>query len=275
MDQDITSHEVPGIHGELIGPTPRKVRLCGDGLIAMRIAMSILVLVTASSCWLSVNTLIQMRHRAALQRDGRVVAAKASTRLSVGRTSVLFVRYTFTVNGTVYFGETRIPKRLLESLHNADHILVRYLPANPANNYPDAWERPLPLNFGLLAFIIASAAISIVFIMVLLKERGLACEGTPAVGVVTRSVLKNRAFRIEFDFCTEGGRAIKGSGYSSTRQNIGAKICVLYLQRNPSRSSPYPMSNYCVMNRAGGPGPGEISRTVEGAPGPSPLGTGE
>jgi len=242
MDQSFISHVVSDAPSELIGPTPRKIRLCGDGLICLGVALSFLLTASVLGLWLSVNTFTQMQQRTALQRDSRVVVAKATTRFARGHTSALYVRYTFIVDGAAYSAEKTVPDNLFVSVRDSDHFLVRYLPTNPVINYPDGWEWSLPLNLGSVAFWITIVAIGVGFMMPLIRERRLAREGVPAVGVVTSSVLKNRTFWVEYDFCVDGGRSIKGSGYPSSRQDIGAKIWVLYLRQDPRRNQPYPVS---------------------------------
>jgi hypothetical protein len=239
---------------ELLGPTPREIRLCGDGLIYMRIAVSFLMIAIVFGLWLSVSTFTQIQHRTALRRDGRVVVAKATTRMARGRTSVLYVRYTFVVDGAAYSAEKIVPDNLFVSVRNSDHFLVRYLPTNPAVNYPDDWEWSLPLNVGSVVFMISILAIGVGFMMLLTRERRLAREGMPTVGVVTSSALKKRAFWAEYNFSTDEMRSINGSGYFSSPQKIGASIWILYLPQNPRRNTPYPLSGCRV---TGGPGSGD------------------
>jgi hypothetical protein len=111
--------------------------------------------------WLGVNTLTQMRQRTVLQHDGRVAVGKVATRWARGRTSVLYARYTFVVDGNAYSGEQMVPDYLFASLKTSDHFLVRYFPRNPAINYPDGWERPLPLSPGSITLMVSIAAFGV------------------------------------------------------------------------------------------------------------------
>jgi hypothetical protein len=220
--------------------------LFGDGVKFGIIAVSLLALVAVSSLWFCADAIKQIKQRAVLQREGREVVGEITRQRSGSRISVPSVSYTFTVNGTAFSGWAQMPQNLVGSLRESDHILVRFLPANPAINHPDAWEWSVLLNLESIVFMIFFAIMGSVVMVILSRERRLASEGMPSVGVVTICAPKDRTFWVKYDFSTEVGRSIKGSGYSSSRQEIGASICVLYLPQNPRRNHPYPLPNFRV-----------------------------
>lgn len=145
-----------------------------------------------------------------------------------------------------------MPGSLFRSLRESDHIFIRFLPADPTMNHPEAWDWPILLDplgsIFLSCFIISITIIGIAIITYLYRERRLVREGRPSVGVVTTCKPKNRTFWVEYGFRTEDGRSIDGSGYSSDPQENGSSICVLNLPRNPSQSNPYPLPNFYVVD---------------------------
>jgi hypothetical protein len=246
MDPHLTYRAVPVTPRELIGPTPRKAHLFGDGVKFGIIAVSLLALVAVSGLWFCADAIRQIQQRAVLQREGREVVGEITRQRSGSRISVPSVSYTFTVNGTAFSGWAQMPQNLAGSLRESDHILVRFLPANPAINHPDAWAWSVLLNLDWIAVQILFAIIGSVVMVILSRERRLASEGRPSVGVVATCAPKDRTFWVKYDFSTEDGRSIKGSGYCWSRQEIGASICVLYLPQNPRRNRPYPLPNFRV-----------------------------
>lgn len=78
-------------------------------------------------------------------------------------------------------------------------------------------------------------------------DRRLVAEGAPAVAVIRDCSSGGRGgFRVKYEFRTEDGRVMNGSGKSDSPQEIGASICVLYLLRDPKRNRPYQSLNYRV-----------------------------
>lgn len=251
METRFTSCTLPAAPRELIGPPPRKVHLYRNGTKLGIIAASFLVFFVISSAWFCADAVRQIEHKTALQHDGREVIGEITEPRLGNRTSEPSVTYAFTVRGTAYSGRAQMPQNLAGSLRESDHILVRFLPSDPKINHPDAWAWSPILNLESVAVQILFAIIGGVIIAVLRSERRLASEGMPSIGVITICTPKNRTFWVKYDFSTEDGRSIKGSGYSLKSQEIGTNICVLYLPQNPRRNCPYPLSNFCV--EAGGP----------------------
>ena len=244
MNSDSTNREAQAIPQELIGPVPREVGLSGKGITLWIIAALLLALIPLFAIWFC----LQLQNRTALRRDGRVVTGEV-TRIWTTRAPNESVRYTFTVDDEAYSGKADIPVNFVRRFRESDNILVRYLPANPRINHPDAWEWSVNSYWGLYCFMIFAVMMSNTIITILLRERRLVCEGVIAIGAVTRSKQDKDAIRIEYKFRTEDGRLFVGTGVSSITEIINANILVLYLPQNPKRNSPYSMLNYW----AGGP----------------------
>src|ERR1035438_8704013 len=162
---------------ELIGPTPRKVRLFGDGIRFGIISVTFLAIPILLGIW----SCIQIRYRAELQRDGRQVVGRV-TGLGTGRGAGL-VKYSFTVNGTAFSGQAPEPDNLAGRIGEYDHIRVLFLPENPAINHPEGWEWTYVDPVGTVGMIFFAICGS-VFMTILCRERKLAIEGRPAVGIV-------------------------------------------------------------------------------------------
>jgi hypothetical protein len=224
---------------ELIGSTPRRIRLLGDGVRIGIISATFLAFPILLGIW----SCIQIWHRAELQRDGLEVVGKV-TGFGSGRGAGM-VKYSFSVNGTAFSGQAPEPENLFGRIGQFDRIRILFLPENPAINHPEGWEWTIinPVGDAVMIFI---AILGGIFMSMLFRERRLAREGIPAVGVVTSIARKNRTFWVEYGFSTDDRRPITGSGYSSDPQEIGASVWVLYLPQNPGRNQPYPLSSFRV-----------------------------
>jgi hypothetical protein len=74
-----------------------------------------------------------------------------------------------------------------------------------------------------------------------LMERQVVANGTSVNASITNCSANGKGgFMVKYEFRAEDGSEIKGSGWSASDQDIGTKICVLYLPRNPKRNQPYP-----------------------------------
>jgi len=83
----------------------------------------------------------------------------------------------------------------------------------------------------------------------LLAERRLAAEGVPTTGVVTKCSVSGRSgefINLKYDFRTQDGISVQGRGDFQTRQEIGARILVLYLPQKPRQNIPYPLSAWRI-----------------------------
>jgi hypothetical protein len=232
------SIETATISDKFKGRVPRRTRPEGTG-IAMSIA-ALFILVWASS-W-AVSTVVdvrqQVRRRSALRGNGSVVTGwKEHLLPRRGRDEKL--RYSFTVSGERYTGEAGVPRDNLIAVIHSPALGIRYLPANPSVNHPADWEwspewgQMFPLSLTFLMGGVLFAAV--------LMEMQLVANGTAASAVVTECTENGKGgFKVSYEFRTEDGTEVQGRGWSASDQDVGDRICVLYLPRNPKRNQPYP-----------------------------------
>lgn len=246
MNQPFTNRTTTSIPSELIGPTPRRVHVIGTGARNGIVGLALFAYVAIFSVWTCASAAKQIRQRTALRRDGRVVVG-AVAKLREGDSALgPNISYTFPIRGTAFSGWARMPDDLIGTLHQSDHILVRFLPADPAINHPDGWEWSLLFDAKGIYLLGSFSILGSIILAILYAEREFVREGNPTVGTVTSCKRKDRLFFLEYDFSKADGTSIKGSGYSRSPWEIGSNICVLYLPQNPRRSRPYPTPNFRV-----------------------------
>ena len=191
---------------------------------------------------------MQTQNITALRQDGRVVLAEITGHWSTGRP----LEYKFTVDDVAFSGKVRVPQNFVESLRGADHILVRFLPANPTINHPEAWEESVHSYLVLSCiFSILCAIMSSLIVAMLLKDRRLVLDGVIAVGAVTSCIMQKGAwggtgYQIKCSFRTGDGRSAIGDDVSRIPREIGASVRVLYLPQDPVRNILFPSPYYIV-----------------------------
>jgi hypothetical protein len=246
MDNNSLFQTITNMPSELSGPVPRRIRLSESSRFSMFL-LALLIGVTIIGCiWYCKHVVVQMQQRSALRQDGVEVQGEITSLKRAGRGPEV-VRYTFTANGGTVSGMTDMPFELVQSFEESTVIKILYLPSNPAINHPAAWEWSLSSEwleiFMLMAFLTACSVTSTVFY----RERKLLGLGKPVTGIVTNCRVSGRELiSIEYEFRTETGAQVRGSGNSPVEQETGAGICVLYLPENPRRNLPYPVSDYIV-----------------------------
>lgn len=231
------------VPSELAGPLPRRVCATRRGFWTVTATAIISAFAIAATLWLGKNALQNIQKWQALRRDGSDTVGHVTR---TANRKHLTVYYSFTVNGTSLTGKADAPKRLEQSLQDSSPLSIRYLPANPAVNHPADWEYgPSDSVWFILPFPIALSGI--LFLISLRMERTLVADGVPAAAVITRSDYHSRGgYTATYEFRTEDGRVMQKRVGVPNRLEIGSKIWVLYLRRNPRRSQPYPSPNYRV-----------------------------
>ena len=212
------------------------------------VARIFFVLALVTVLWASVTTFQQLREREALRRDGRETAGEIAKLWSPGRGTHTKVRYSFTVNGILYTGEAQVPDRYIRSLRQSSVLSIRYLPANPAVNNPSDWEWSVFQKLNSFVAAVLMLVFGIVLFMPLQGERKLSANGAPVSGIITNCSMRGRGgFLVKYEFRTQNGTVMKGSGWSQNALETGASICVLYMPQNPNQNQPYPSPNYHVV----------------------------
>jgi hypothetical protein len=249
MNSDFTKSDAQAAPREPIGSAPRKVHLSGYGVAAWIVAALLVAWVPFFVAWLYMQT----QNRMALRQDGRVVLAEITGHWLTSRP----LEYTFTVDDVAFSGKARVPQNFVESLRGADHILVRFLPANPTMNHPEAWEESVHSYLVLFCIFSSLCAImSSLIVATLLEDRRLALDGIIAVGAVTSCKMQKGAwggigYQIKSSFRTGDGRPVIGKDVSRSPREVGASVWVLYLPQDPVRNILFPSPYYIVAKKIG------------------------
>jgi hypothetical protein len=236
---------VPEIPSELSGPVPRKVRLSESSRLLPFLLAALIGALTLGGFLYCMHVARQMHQKSALRQDG-VEVQGAITSLKRADRGPDVVQYTFTANGQNISGQADVPPELMQNLENSSSLAVRYLPSNPAINHPAAWEWSLSSEWLLIFMLLGILAVCIVTARAAGGGRELLVWGTPAAGLVIHCAPTRSAYLVQYEFRTEAGAHVTGSGESLDSQDAGARIWVLYLPQNPRRNRPYPLSDYCV-----------------------------
>ena len=80
-------------------------------------------------------------------------------------------------------------------------------------------------------------------------QRRLAAEGVATIGVVTKCSVSGRGgsfMNLKYDFRSEDGISVQGRESFQSRQEIGARILILYLPQKPRQNIPYPLSAWRI-----------------------------
>lgn len=245
MNHDFSSIDAASIPSELTGPLPRRLRLSKNGIWMATAAAVMLALTAALALWFALDGVQQTRQRTALRQNGREAAGEITRVWSAGRSLKTKVAYSFVVNGVPFAGEARVPNQLVPSLYASNAIPIQYLPENPAINHPTAWEWTMDWDsfFGPAV----GMALTLFLFTILRSERRLVAGGSPAAGTITRCTPGRKGgFSVSFEFRAQDGDMTKGTGWSQSRQEVGERVCVLYLPQNPRRNLSYPSLNYRV-----------------------------
>jgi hypothetical protein len=199
----------------------------------------ILVLAVSYAVSIGIDTTRQIRSRTELRGSSNVVRGWKEQLSPGGRGRDEKLKYSFSVVGQNYTGETRVPIGHLNAVAYSDGLQIRYLPADPNVNHPADWEWTpewgqivfIPLMFGMGLFLLAAVLI----------ERQVVANGIPVNASITACSANGKGgYRVTYEFRAEDGTEMQGTGWSASDQEVGSRICVLYLPQNPKRNQPYP-----------------------------------
>ena len=245
MDENLLSQTIRNIPPELSGSVPRKVGFSERSRL-MPVVIALLIGATVISWSLYCNHMAnQIRQRSVLRTEGAEAQAEITYLKRAGRGPDV-VKYTFTANGQNVFGMADVPPGLVQNLKESNFLTVRYLPSNPTINHPTAWEWSLSSEWLLIVMLMCPLILCITTLPGAYRDRQLLVWGAPVTGTVTKCTGTRAAYLLEYEFRTETGELVKGSGEALGRQEVGALIWILFLAQNPRRSRPYPLSDYCV-----------------------------
>ncbi len=227
--------------------TPRPVRLSAGG-IAMIVA-AILMACGGVGGAIAINAQRSSRRaRAEHFRENGQTAEGVVTRLwHTGSEDVQYrVQYRFTADGSPYAGQGNLSRRNWKSLNVNGPIEIRYLPANPRQNRPlnsSSGVAPVWIPYLFGAILLSG---SVLFPLILRKQRRLLAEGKPAPAVVTRNrqVYSGEGGshnEVCYEFPLLAGGTAKGRSNRRPKPT-GTVLCALYDPDNPRRNTLYPMS---------------------------------
>jgi hypothetical protein len=226
---------------------PRPVRLAARGIFLSVVCAVLAIGGLIAAVWLTREGRRQEAEARLMAEQGKESQGEVTRLWSIGgKSDEHRVAYRFTVSDSDFAGSQDIRSGYWRSLQVGSPIPIRYLPSDPARNYPSQNPpSPTPAWLALLVGAYSIAAIG-VFAFKVQRERHLLADGRPAPAVVTR--LRTRRTRygprniIYYEFPLYDGGT--GKGRSNLRRRSvpeGSVICVLYDPDNPRRSAAYPM----------------------------------
>jgi hypothetical protein len=243
MDPNMHFAGATTIPSDLTGQLPRRTRLAKNGIQSAIVLMILIAIAVAITLRVGMHAAQLTRTRTALRQDSNEVIGKVDK-----RTRSEFY-YSFSHNGKTFTGRA---SKQAHNLQVSDPLPILYVPSNPSINHPSAWEEPTELDwvpyFGPVILLLISLAVHIS----MRWDRNLVAKGTPADAAITKCIERHgrsgnvNGFTIQYEFRTEDGTVTNGNSSSETREEIGARICVLYLPRNPRRNQTYTSLCYRV-----------------------------
>jgi|SRR5579863_846947 len=229
---------------ELLGQTPRRVRMTGTSLINIVAAILFISVGVAIGVRVMKEEIQQRNIRSALRQGGVESQGQITEKWTQGRSSVPYVSYVFAANGNFYYGKSSVSKETYRKLNKFDSLPILYLPADPNISHPADWEDST--YSMVVVFLVPGmfAVLGVMFVRRMPGQRRLAREGIGAHGSVTecRGPSKSGYF-IDYTFKNrDTGELEIGSCPSDGAREVGSNVWVLYLPANPSRSEIYPFS---------------------------------
>lgn len=241
----------PDLPDELIGPTPRNIRISGNTIRGAILLPFGSVIVLLAAIQVGRMEIPELRNRIELRDNTRLAVAQVTSLHSGGR-GIEIVEYTFNGAGKQSSGSAFVPYYVFNTMRQSRQIIVRYRPSDPAINHPDAWQWSPSAEgffglFALLCFIVSGTG-SIAYPIHLLRLRKLIRYGNPATANIQSSTRDGRVFSYRFTFRTEDGIEITGKDSTRRELAVGAATWVLFLPENPQLNCLYPSAEFEVVS---------------------------
>ena len=254
--EDIRSWKAPDGLG-YSGLRPVRLSAAGYAMLAFSAIFVIGGLVLGVFLWNQSRR--ESADRLRLENEGvRAQATVVRLWKSGDKESTPRLRYRFEVEGQVVTGSARVPRKVWSALHTGDTISVRYIPANPAINHPEAWSHSVTPAF-LAALVPAMfLGFAALFGVIITRQSRLLSEGRPAPGVVIKARRTDKAVSVTYEFRVLSGATRKGRSSASGKNvpAVGSVVCVIYDPDNPRRNGLYPFSLVRLEKRADALRPG-------------------
>jgi len=245
MDTPVSFPESWTAPRELSRALPREVRMKGRGIFQATMAALLLVASIPLSLWMQNQNAERAARVERLRVEGQEAQGEIARLWHEGKSSTPMVGYAFSAGEVRFHGQSSVPGRLWDGLRKAGFLPVRFLPADPNINHPAAWDEradPAWPAFVVPAMLVAGG---LVLLYILRRQAAVVAEGLPAPGIVTGCYRVKGGWMVRYRFRTKDGTIAKGSSQSH-KMEIGATVCVLYLQQNPRRNLMYPACLYRV-----------------------------
>jgi hypothetical protein len=158
------------------------------------------------------------------------------------------VTYRYTANGEEHTGRASVRRRDAARYSLGSQVRVRYLLAEPAENWLDGQRpRPMPIWLVLLLppVLVLSAGAAALFIR---RQARLLAEGRAALATVTKAdKLRGRestTWRVRYEWTLLSGAMRTGHAdlQTKTPPAVGTTIPVVYDRDHPQRHARYPLS---------------------------------
>ena len=241
-----------GFHAAAAAPAlrhsrPREVSLTAGGRALVAVALLLFLAAAGVFILMYGAASRQAAERRAMVADG-VMTTGVVTELWPRGDDWRRVRYQFSVDESVIRGERRVSDDRRETLLVGSPISVRYLPSDPAVNDLGEFSgsrMPMPVPFIIASII---AAVGVICLAGVSRQRRLLAEGRVAEAVVTRHHTDNYSEggthrSITYQFALLSGAVASGkSGASKKPPAIGTVITVVYDPDRPRRNRVYPFS---------------------------------
>jgi hypothetical protein len=238
---DIRKSEAP--LNDINAALPRRVRLYSDD--ARRLFWCVAIFLGVGAIWFCgyfPRVAREVSQWAVLQREGSETIGEIRERNK--SLHAIFIRYKFSVGNEVYQNTVELPTNYHIDSSVGETISIRFLPSDPAVNYPSTWGFPVWRDFVPNLFMLLFPVLGCVGAVFLYRERHLARKGLVADGRVTGCEPNGRKFKVYYEFLTENDMTFEGVDNYSDEYDVGSKIPVIYLRKNPRRNDSYPMTSY-------------------------------
>lgn len=233
---------------ELARSAPRDVALTRGG----RALIAVAVLLAAAAVFAGVALYLEAQRQlnAALDFDRRGVTTSATVdrlwrKNDDGKPA--YAAFHFEANGARIAGERRMQLSAWRELSTGSTLPVRYLPDDP-RVFVVAGARlgrmPLAIPYVVAG---ALAALALICLIPVRRQRALLSEGRAAAAVVTKvrkhQGSKGASYReIFYEFPVLAGTKVTGKAVATSPADVGGTIAVVYHPEQPTRNRPYPFS---------------------------------
>lgn len=242
MDREGIPEESSDFPAELMGPTPRSVRLSGTGWLNLLAAALFFALGVAGAVAIVKQVLHDAAARNALRDQGGEAMGRVTETWT--RRSVPHISYSFSIDGTWFTGNSEVPTASSRSLHRGDSFPIRYIPANPNINHPVGWEDSPYSTLWILYLPATIAFVGLMFVRRFPVQRQLAMKGVAVRGCIAKTERngpsKGQRYA-NYTFRNANNDEVEiGSCPSDYIYSADLACWVLYLPTNPKRNEIYP-----------------------------------